>query len=306
MGPLIWHSNGRYMRGFTLPELLLAASLGLLITWGMVDLNANSLRVLRQIQRDQEAHEGGRFALDRLRQEIRLAGFFGSGSLPSTELMERPSLCFNLIGEAREHVFAAPLDGRNNLAAGQSICGGQKILEGTDVLLVRSAHSGIHLRLSATQHYVVATPPVLQLATGSEILNSAIITCCDSIRSYQQQIFYVTEDRVLRRKRFLRGAFRASEPLADAVDNFQVRYGVVTDALTQFMDFPQSVGQWSAVRFVDIYIHLEQAHSPSRGTDNWTSPLMEVPKRMSDSRGGSPLLVSTRVFVPNTGFRPLP
>ena len=150
MGPLIWHSNGRYMRGFTLPELLLAASLGLLITWGMVDLNANSLRVLRQIQRDQEAYEGGRFALDRLRQEIRLAGFFGSGSPPSAELVEIPSLCFNLIGEEREHVFAASWDGRNNLAAGQSICGGQKILEGTDVLLVRSAHSGIHLRQSAT------------------------------------------------------------------------------------------------------------------------------------------------------------
>lgn len=293
--------------GFSLLELLLAAALGVLICWAMLDINIGALRATKNIQRNQQVYENGRLLLEMLRSEVRLAGFFGRVGARKPALSDRPDLCFRFSSGNANTVFNAPNDGLDNAPAGSRGCGGKQLSMGSDVLLIRYADTRVATAIEARRDYVQATPKTLALIRHSEIRADGLTDCCQDFRAYHQQLFFVTEDRVFRRKRWRRGSFSASEPLADGVDNFQVVYALASDevpltgaaARLQYVSLPRGDLQWSRVRSVQLSLWL------SASVDGSASASSRAPlhRQALDAQGQRQRVMRLQVNVPNVAIQ---
>ena len=293
--------------GFSLLELLLAAALGVLICWAMLDINAGALRGMKNIQRNQQVYESGRLLLDILRSEVRLAGFFGRVGARKPALSERPELCFRFSSGDANTVFNAPIDGLDNAPAGSRGCGGKQLLPGSDVLLIRYADTRDATAIEARRDYVQATPKTLALIRHNDIRADGLTDCCQDFRAYHQQLFFVTEDRVFRRKRWRRGGFSASEPLAEGVDNFQVVYALASGevplagaaARLQYVSLPRGDWQWSRVRSVQLSLWL------SASVDGSVSASSSAPldRQALNAQGQRQRLMRLQVNVPNVAIQ---
>lgn len=79
----------RSMAGVSLVELMVGITLGLLVLAGLAGVFANSSRARSDIERSSRQIENGRYALEVLTEDIRLAGFYGEynplslGTLPT-------------------------------------------------------------------------------------------------------------------------------------------------------------------------------------------------------------------------------
>ena len=293
--------------GFSLLELLLAAALGVLICWAMLDINAGALRGMKNIQRNQQVYESGRLLLDILRSEVRLAGFFGRVGARKPALSERPELCFRFSSGDANTVFNAPIDGLDNAPAGSRGCGGKQLLPGSDVLLIRYADTRDATAIEARRDYVQATPKTLALIRHNDIRADGLTDCCQGFRAYHQQLFFVTEDRVFRRKRWRRGGFSASEPLAEGVDNFQVVYALASDEAPlagaavrlQYVSLPRGDWQWSRVRSVQLSFWLSASADGSISASS-SAPL---DRQALNAQGQRQRLMRLQVNVPNVAIQ---
>lgn len=293
--------------GFSLLELLLAAALGVLICWAMLDINVGALRVMKNIQRNQQVYESGRLLLDILRSEVRLAGFFGRVGARKPALSDRPSLCFRFSHGDVNKVFNAPIDGLDNAPAGSRGCGGKQLLPGSDVLLIRHADTRVATAIEARRDYVQATPKALALIRYNDIWADELTVCCQGFRAYHQQLFFVTEDHVFRRKRWRRGSFSASEPLAEGVDNFQVLYALASDeapltgaaARLQYVALPRGDLQWSRVRSVQLSLWLS---APIDGSVS-ASSRAPLDHQALNAQGPRQRVMRLQVNVPNVAIQ---
>ena len=64
--------------GFSLIELMISVTIGLMLLAGLVSLFVNSSDAEREARRASQQIENGRFAIEMLSQDVRLAGFLGS------------------------------------------------------------------------------------------------------------------------------------------------------------------------------------------------------------------------------------
>src|SRR5205814_2872029 len=67
----------RSMAGVSLVELMIAVTLGLMVLATLASVFANSSRTRTEIDRTSRQIENGRFAMELLGNELRLAGFYG-------------------------------------------------------------------------------------------------------------------------------------------------------------------------------------------------------------------------------------
>ena len=65
------------MRGFTLIELMVSLALGLFIISGMLTLMARNSETRGEIEKAGRQIENGRYAIQRLSEDIHHAGFYG-------------------------------------------------------------------------------------------------------------------------------------------------------------------------------------------------------------------------------------
>ena len=63
--------------GFSLIELMVALTIGLLLLVGLTVLFANTNYTNRELQKVSQQIENGRYAIDTITQDLRLAGFYG-------------------------------------------------------------------------------------------------------------------------------------------------------------------------------------------------------------------------------------
>jgi type IV pilus assembly protein PilW len=135
-------------RGFTLIELMVGLVLGILVCFALVTLFVNNSRARREIDQASQQIENGRYALDLLRDDLHLAGYYGDlvpqqGFTVSTGVV--PSVC--AIDVAGLNLAAPPAalqwpvavfgiaGGDAVPACVSSATGGQKA--GTDILVLR-------------------------------------------------------------------------------------------------------------------------------------------------------------------------
>ena len=65
-------------RGFSLVEMMIAMTIGLMITAGLVTIFANTSNSQQEMRRSAQQIENGRYAMDVLSQDFQVSGYFGS------------------------------------------------------------------------------------------------------------------------------------------------------------------------------------------------------------------------------------
>src|SRR5438128_4852524 len=68
----------RAQRGFSLVEMMIAMTIGLMIAAGLVTIFANTSNTQQELRRTSQQIENGRYAMDVLSQDIQVTGYFGS------------------------------------------------------------------------------------------------------------------------------------------------------------------------------------------------------------------------------------
>jgi type IV pilus assembly protein PilW len=122
-------------RGFTLPELLVAVAVGLLILAGMTSLFVRNSRAQQSVERANRQIENGRYAIDVISTDLRNAGYYGE--YDPTELAAPPGVpdpCALTVG-ALKAALPLHVQGYDAGAAMPGCITDQK--SGTDVLVVR-------------------------------------------------------------------------------------------------------------------------------------------------------------------------
>ena len=254
----------RTQRGFTLAELMIAVTLGLMILAGMTTLFVNNSRAQGEIEKANRQVENGRFAVALMSGDLRNAGFYGEfDPAPLLTPAALPDPCGLSLAELKA-ALPLHLQGVDNVAvAGAPGCIAD-VRAGTDVLVVR--HTRTCVAGDSNCEPASAGGPFFQASlcnNPSELdsgdvndhyalgLTTAVLTRhkrdCDQsagsgtlapIRVYETHIYFVADndragDGIPTLKRaelgIVGGAVRMTVvPLVEGIENLQVEYGVDT------------------------------------------------------------------------------
>jgi type IV pilus assembly protein PilW len=241
-------ARGR-QRGLTLVELMVGLTLGLVVTAAMLVLFANASSHGQDVARAGMQIENGRYVSELLREDLRLAGFYGETSVAGA-LYTQPDPC-----------SVAPAGwGGTPLTLPASVQGYRPIdvlpcldhrKVGTDAVAVRrlgiTAIDPATIVAGNTQYYVQYSFCVLDVATPRLIFSNdrAALTlrnrACAGVnvaRPYVSRIYYVAEcnvcdgagDGVPTLKRVdLVGTQLTTTALAEGIDTLRVEYGFDVD-----------------------------------------------------------------------------
>ncbi|MEQ1557371.1 MAG: PilW family protein [Methyloglobulus sp.] len=124
--------------GYTLIELMLAMLLGIFLITGLVQIFISSKQSYRMQESLSRLQESGRFALDFIERDLRMAGFRGCASksktMPVNALVNKTAYIYN---------FSTVIQGYNNVGANWADPDGTGITKplvgGNDVLTIRRA-----------------------------------------------------------------------------------------------------------------------------------------------------------------------
>lgn len=240
----------RRQRGVTLVELMVGLTLGLVVSAAMLVLFANASSHGQDVARAGVQIENGRYVSEMLREDLRLAGFYGETSVVGA-LYTQPDPC-----------SIAPTGwGGTPLTLPASIQGYRAVdvlpcldhrKAGTDALAVRrvgiQAIDPATIPGGNTQYHVQYSFCVLDVATPRLIfsndraaftLRNRACAAPNIVRPYVSRIYYVSDcndcagagDGVPTLKRVeLIGAALTTTALAEGIDAFRLEYGFDIDA----------------------------------------------------------------------------
>lgn len=253
--------------GFSLIELMIAITLGLLILAGMLVVFVNTSGARNEVDRMNRQIENGRYATELLRDDIQVAGYFGetdiakirgTPGLPSgmpdpcaTSLTERTWPAGGTVGVILLHVQG--IDNFNPatstaLDSCPTIKSAVKL--NTDVIVVRRVKTCI--AGAAGCDAITAGKPYLQTslcvnpptAASSTTTTHALApspnatefvhklkncTTNAPLRPYVIYLYFVGTDNILKRAEFTGTSMGNVTPLVDGIENLQLDYGVDTN-----------------------------------------------------------------------------
>lgn len=166
----------RFRNGFSLIELMVAMAIGMIIFLGLSTVFVNSLRGQKELTRAAEQVENGRFALDTISSDLRMAGYYGQWQ-PTTVPTSIADACKVPASQAdldamlanfghavvayNASVYASGAFGSVADLSGASSCStllSSRVAAGSDVLVVRHADAD-----------ALAVSPVAATAVQNEI-----------------------------------------------------------------------------------------------------------------------------------------
>lgn len=98
----------RRARGLSLIELMIGLTIGMFILAGMTALFASSSQSRHELEKAARQIENGRFAIEMLREEIELAGFYGDYFPISSTLWTTPDPCTTVLDQMAFSAAATP------------------------------------------------------------------------------------------------------------------------------------------------------------------------------------------------------
>jgi len=242
-------SSPRSMAGVSLVELMIALVLGLIILAGLATIFANSSRSREDLERSSRQIENGRFAMETLTDDLRLAGFYGEldvKALPMPGALQDPCSTDPLVWAA-----AIPLhiQGYDN-GTGIPLCIPAARKADTDVIVVRRAatcEAGV-AGCPPTQNSLpfvqaskcITIPPALPEASyvigswGTAAFNLRLRNCATvaGVRQYFVRIYYISTNNgagtsipTLTRLDFT-GTGWTTTPLVEGIEEFNIEYGI--------------------------------------------------------------------------------
>lgn len=246
-------------KGYTIIELMVSITIGMMIMAALVTLFAGNSRQRGEIERANEQTENGRYALQVLGDDLREAGFLASYN-PGTVAAPNPQLIIptNLPNPCSTGVLALntamamAVQGYDN-GTNAPACLPADLLPGTDILVVRRAStciagtngcdaqvagdaylqaSGCSTELTAGNYYVLDT------SAANLTLHTNGCTTTAGLYQYRTHIYFIaSEDKpgdgipTLKRAELGQGTFTVV-PLVEGVQNLQLEYGLDTNVPT--------------------------------------------------------------------------
>ena len=251
ISPLTGRRHAR-LRGFTMIELLVGLTLGVIVLFALVTLFVNNSRMRRETDQASQQIENGRYALDLLRDDLHLAGYYGD-VLPqqgfTVATATAPSACANDVATLQfvpppaALQWPVPVFG---IAVGDAVplcvtsaTGGHKA--GTDILVVRRTSTLPPTgALTATKVYVQATGCSSELDQHKDFVvdvgaNAGTFVLmkkgCSAlapadIYEFQTRIYYVSAETIpTLRLLTISGTSQTNEPLVEGIEDMRVEYG---------------------------------------------------------------------------------
>ncbi len=237
-------------RGFTLIELMIGLVLGVLVLFALVTLFVNNSRMRREIDQASQQIENGRYALDLLRDDLHLSGYYGD-AVPqlgyTVATATTPSACATDVATLQ---FVAPPAALQwpvplfCIAAGDAVpacvsaaTGGHKA--GTDILVVRRTSTVPTIGgLTASKVYVQASGCSTELDQHKDLVVDVGANAASFVRTkrgcaatadiyeLQTRIYYVSNEVIpTLRLLTISGTASSNEPLVQGIEDMRIEYG---------------------------------------------------------------------------------
>ena len=238
-----------WTRGFTLVELMIGLVLGIIVLFALVTLFVNNSRMRREIDQASQQIENGRYALDLLRDDLHLSGYYGDavpqqGYTVATATL--PDVCATTVAGLQ---FVAPPSALQwpvsvfGVAAGDAVpacvsgaTGGHKA--GTDILVVRRSSTVPAAALTATKVYVQASGCKTELEQHKDLVIDSGANAATFVRNkrgcasvadiyeLQTRIYYVSNETIpTLRLLTISGTSSTNEALVQGIEDLRVEYG---------------------------------------------------------------------------------
>ncbi len=165
--------------GFSLIELMLAMTIGLLILAGLTTVFVNSSQSYAELRKTSEQIENGRYAIEYLAQDIRHAGFYGEFSALPDAPATLPDPCTaptpGVVSSTQNTDLAYPVQGYPAASfitsasvptncATSALIAAANLMAGSDILVVRRADSSALPVTATTSASAVANAVYIQTA----------------------------------------------------------------------------------------------------------------------------------------------
>jgi type IV pilus assembly protein PilW len=280
----------RSQRGLTLVELMVGLTLGLVITSALLLLLANASANGQSLQRAGMQIENGRYVSELLREDLRLAGFYGETSIAGA-LYETPDPCSTTPTGWNGAPFTLPTPIQGYGPADVLSCIAADRKPGTYAIAVRRLSidtiDPASLGVGNRQYYVqysyclddVTTPRLVfdkdpvQLA-----LRNRACSARNTARAYVTRIYYVAScnrcgiDTTPTLKRVeLVGDALVTTALADGVDDLRLEYGFDTDGNGSADTYLSALGTGAAASWFNVM--AVKVHLITRSLDKATGNL---------------------------------
>jgi type IV pilus assembly protein PilW len=270
----------RQQRGVTLVELMVGLTLGLVVSASMLMLFANASAHGQDVARAGVQIENGRYVSEMLREDLRLAGFYGETSVAAA-LYTQPDPCSVAPVGWGGTPLTLPTAVQGYTPADALACLDHR-KAGTDAIAVRrvgiTAIDPATIAAGNTQYYVQYSFCVLDVITPRLIfskdraaltLRNRACTGVNTARPYVSRIYYVSDcndcsgagDGVPTLKRVdLVGTALTTTALAEGIDALRVEYGFDTngdgspDTYLTTLGAPGATAVWSNV--VSLKVHF--------------------------------------------------
>jgi type IV pilus assembly protein PilW len=241
----------RSMAGVSIVELMIAMVLGLLILAGLASLFAGSSAARSEMERSSRQIENGRFAMELLGEDLRMAGFYGEFSVATLGVPAAlPDACSTNVADWQA-AMPLSIQGYDNGADFPPLCLPSNVKTGTDMLVVRRAANceagtagceplvgnAPYIQVSkcgeGTPPQSVATPYKMGLQ-GSTVfdLNTRNCAALAGLRRYHSRIYYISNDNgdgasipTLKRLELV-GTRWVETPLVEGIEDLNIEYGI--------------------------------------------------------------------------------
>lgn len=301
LSPALSSMNARRrMRGLTLVELMVGMTLSLFIAAALGTLVVNMSRAHAELDRASRQIENGRYAIDLLAEEIKVAGYYG-GVRQAGALFTSPDPCAtavaNLGWAANPITVPNALEGRIGTTDVPPCVTNHRDATGLLVLHRLSVEPVAADDVAGTDAYVQLSqcstdpfmpPLVISADPAAFTLKDRSCTVVNPVRRYLNRIYYVADcgdcerDTLPTLKRLeLVGMAWQETALAEGIQEIQFEYGFDTDADGAPDEFRtgldgvagSEMNLWSNVMAVRIWV-LSRSTEATRGyTDTKTYEL---------------------------------
>jgi type IV pilus assembly protein PilW len=254
--------------GFSLVELMVASTVGLLIVGALVTVFVQTGRSNNEMAKLNQQMENGRFALQLLREDLWHAGFWGEYRPPDTVATALPPMCTAFSDWTPSdiaNVLRVPVMGADDTVPTECTTLISNRKAGTDVLLVRHASTCVadtgadnncenfeadklYLQVSRcsadAQELQMGTSPALFLlrkrdSSGKNCTASGYTTTYADRRKVLSHLYYIRIDNTLMRSELdykydsatASGTVKqlGAQPLVGGIEHMEIEYGVDAD-----------------------------------------------------------------------------
>ena len=275
-------------RGLTLIELMVGLTLGMVVATALLTLFANASANGSNLQRASAHIENGRYAVELLREELQMAGYYGETSTAASAWQVPNPCATDPAGAFAPSPAALPTPVRGHRPGDMPSClTGRDLLAGTDAVVVRRVDvtpvAVAGLPLGGSQYYLqhslcnsdpVAVPFVFGRNRADFTVHTRGCTTLNAARAYVSRIYFVAAcnrcsgsgDGVPTLKRLdLVGDALVETALVEGVESLRIEYGFDTDGNGSADTFlataaaSGSASQWENVVALNLHLVMRSA-----------------------------------------------